>query len=411
MDHLKRSSIWIGLIVAMLILTSCGSPDPVETPVLDSASNTHVTPTDPPAPPTPTETTAPSPTALAIVKPTGTTVTHQTYDIGSEIWGLAVADLNGDSHPDIAAADRSLGMVKLLFNNGDGTFNESGEIKTGAANSVAASDLDGDTILDLAISNGTSGTVSVLFGLGDGTFQEPVDYNAGSEPSWIFTEDLNGDAHLDLVVPDFPGDLNVFLNNGDGTFQESQGYFTGGKNHGVQASAGDLNDDTYPDLAVRHYPDPIVSVLLNNGDGTFGEPIDYEVLFGPHWVTIANLDDDSHPDLAVPNQRGSMSILLNNGDGTFQDRVDYDIGGDPHYTTAIDMDGDSDLDLLVSPTGSGTVSVLSNNGEGIFELTKDYYFAGAGANYFVVTDVDGNDKRDLVSTRLRGSVYVLPIDD
>jgi hypothetical protein len=253
--------------------------------------------------------------------------------------------------------------------------------------------------------------VSVLFGLGDGTFQEPVDYGAGTEPFWVFTEDLNGDSHLDLVVPDVPGDLNVFLNRGDGTFQEAQGYFTGGNNRGVQASAGDLNGDTYPDLAVRHYPDPIVSVLLNNGDGTFNDPVEYEILFGPHWVTIANLDDDSHPDLAVPNQRGSMSILLNNGDGTFQDRVDYVIGGDPHYNAAIDMDGDSDLDILVGPTGSGTVSVLSNNGEGIFELTRDFYFAGAGAYFFVVTDVDSDGRRDLVSSKLNNSVYVLPIDN
>lgn len=376
---------------------------PTEQPTLQPAA----APTD--AAPSPTETTIP-PTALPSESTTEPPSTYQTYEIGDEIWGLAVADLNGDSHTDIAASDEGSESVRILFNNGDGTFQPVAEIATGEANSVAAADLDGDTDIDLAVANGKSGTVSVLFNNGDGTFQAPVDYAAEPEPNWVVAEDLNGDSYFDLVVPQTFGDVGVFLNNGDGTFQDGEWFFTGSNGRGVSASIGDLNGDTYPDLAVRHYPDPVVSIILNNGDGSFGEAVVYEVPGEPHWLTTADVNGDAYPDVIVANRQGTVSVLLNNGDGSLQDGIDIEVGGEPYYAEAVDMDGDSFLDLLVGPTGSGMVSLLSNNGDGSFELTKDYYYPGAWAYIFIATDVDGDDKIDLVATSLDDSIFVIPIE-
>ena len=55
-----------------------------------------------------------------------------------------------------------------------------------------------------------------------------------------------------------------------------------------------------------------------------------------------------------------VGVLLNNGDGTFQARVDYATGDAPQWVTAADLDGDSYPDLAVTNPGSNTVSVLLN---------------------------------------------------
>src|SRR5207253_9531539 len=82
----------------------------------------------------------------------------------------------------------------------------------------------------------------------------------------------------------------------------------------------DLNGDGKPDLvsASADFNDP-VSVLLNRGDGTFKAARAFDA--GPgglHNLTVANLNGDKVPDLAVTNHTsGDVSILLGHGDVTF----------------------------------------------------------------------------------------------
>ena len=56
-------------------------------------------------------------------------------------------------------------------------------VETGLSpDSVAVGDLNGDGHLDLAVANTDSGTVSVILGRGDGTFAPRVDYATGISP-------------------------------------------------------------------------------------------------------------------------------------------------------------------------------------------------------------------------------------
>jgi hypothetical protein len=55
-----------------------------------------------------------------------------------------------------------------------------------------------------------------------------------------------------------------------------------------------------------------VSVLLNNGNGTFAPKVDYATGRGPSSVAAADLNTDGRPDLAVVNNTtNSVSVLLN----------------------------------------------------------------------------------------------------
>ena len=55
-----------------------------------------------------------------------------------------------------------------------------------------------------------------------------------------------------------------------------------------------------------------MSVLLNNGDGTFAVGAGYPAGDGPSSVAAADLNGDGKPDLAVANgNAGTVSVLLN----------------------------------------------------------------------------------------------------
>ena len=70
-----------------------------------------------------------------------------------------------------------------------------------------------------------------------------------------------------------------------------------------------------------------LSVLLNNGNGTFAAAVTYNVGTEPYSVAVGDLNGDNNPDLAVANNSdNNVSVLLNNGNGTFVAAVDYAAG-------------------------------------------------------------------------------------
>ena len=84
----------------------------------------------------------------------------------------------------------------------------------------------------------------------------------------------------------------------------------GAGNLPISVAVGDLDGDSDLDLAVANYDGFNVSVLLNNGDGTFAAAVAYGTAFGPSSVAMGDLDGDSDPDLAVANFQNSDSISV-----------------------------------------------------------------------------------------------------
>jgi len=112
-------------------------------------------------------------------------------------------------------------------------------------------------------------------------------------------------------------------------------------------------------VAVANYAANTVSVLLGNGDGTFGPKSDYGTGIGPGAAAIADLNADGEPDLAVANYTaGTVSVLLGNGDGTLGTKGDYGTGIHPYAVAIGDPNEDGRPDLAVANYGAHTVSVL-----------------------------------------------------
>jgi hypothetical protein len=102
------------------------------------------------------------------------------------------------------------------------------------------------------------------------------------------------------------------------------------------------------------------AILLGHGDGTFAKPVNYSVALAPISVTVADLNQDGKPDLALVGATATVSILSGNGDGTFQAATYFVAGSGSNQVSVNDFNGDGLPDLAVADEFSNAVSILTN---------------------------------------------------
>ncbi len=184
------------------------------------------------------------------------------------------------------------------------------------------------------------------------------------------TGDFNLDGYTDIVVANWIGaSVSILLNNGDGTFAAYQDYPVGP--YPFSVTVGDYNQDGHPDMATGNSQE--VSILMNNGDGTFESYIYYALTGTPGRVNTADYNQDSYPDISVARVwNHTVAILMNNGDGTFAHNIDYPTVNIPISLATADFNKDGFPDISTGNRGSSTISVLINNGDGTFAGHVDY---------------------------------------
>src|SRR5207247_4337480 len=110
-----------------------------------------------------------------------------------------------------------------------------------------------------------------------------------------------------------------------------------------------------------------VSVLLGNGDGTFRANTEFATGVSPQSVAIGDLNGDGRADLVTANAgyRGNtVSVLLGNGDGTFGANSEFATGDSPQSVAIGDLNGDGRAEWGEANGGSNGVSVLVGHGNG-----------------------------------------------
>jgi len=333
------------------------------------------------------------------------------YGYNSRRIDIIAADLDSDGDYDLAVVNPGAGFnnISVICNNGDGTFQAPVNYgNVNSPNSIFAADLDGDSDYDLAVGNSGYDSISVFTNNGNGTFQYAFKLGSGnaSRPNSVFAADLDGDSDNDLIAASsFSNSVMVYINNGDSTFQDVVYYSVAGFFVAPQAVfVADLDGDSYNDLAVTSPHADAISVLINNGDGTFLPAVLYAVGDYPTSVFAIDLDGDTDNDLAVSNQfTGNVSVLINEGDSTFQAAVNYYAGYWPNSIIAadFDMDGDNDLAGTNPSFGTPNIPVLLNNGDGTFQ-DSIFYTAGDAPSSACAADLDGDSDIDLAVTNKGG---------
>ncbi len=298
--------------------------------------------------------------------------TNTAFVTGDGSSSVAIGDLDFDGKPDLAVTNHLSASVSVLINNtpaGGATPSFTRiipDFQTGdGPNEVAIGDMNRDGKPDLVTVNSFAGTVSVLInatpvgGPADFLRLNP-DAAAANGPTSVAIGDLDRNGMLDLAVANhLSNDVSVLLGNGDGTFGPHSEFGIGPECYSV--AIGDLNRDGIPDLATASYATQSISVLIGNGDGTFGARSDIATGSPSTAIAIGDLNQDGKLDLAVTHDVPLVSVLLGVGNGTFGSHADFTTGDVPTWVAVGDVDREGRLDLVVANASSATVSVLLNN--------------------------------------------------
>jgi len=305
---------------------------------------------------------------------------------------VAVGNFNRDSHLDLVVLGASEGSgstrwiadVAVLSGKGAGDFGKARHFAAGDfPNAVAVGKLNGDRNPDLAVANFQSSDVSVLLGNGSGGFRVAKNFPVSSHPNSVAIGNLNGDSRRDLVVTNDNAnnvsDVSVLLGNGDGTFGAATNFAVGKFPRAV--AIGRLNGDSHPDVAVANRISDNVSILLGRGDGTFRAARNFAAGNGPTSIAVGSLNSDPSPDLATANYNSNnVSVLLGRGDGSFGKAKNFAVGIHPTSVAIGNLNGDSHRDLAVTNQNSDNVSVLLGNGKGFFGTATGYPLRPRPAN-------------------------------
>ena len=296
---------------------------------------------------------------------------------------VAIADVNGDGKPDLAAVETDVASdVAVLLANTTAargadtpTFSPFVAFPTGYSNrSVAFGDLNGDGRPDLVVTNYYDSNLSVLLnttapGATTPSFADQVAFATGVKPYAVAIGDLNGDGKPDLAVANYHSDfLSILLNQtapGAATpsFADQQQIAIGHKGP-LSIVISDVNGDGKPDLTTANFLTSNAMVLQSTttpGSSTlsFSNPVFSPTGFRTYSVSVADLNGDGAPDLAVAVQFGfDVSVILNTTPlsvaPSFAVQQTLSTGAFPAAVATGDLNGDGKPDLVVANAGTNT---------------------------------------------------------
>lgn len=131
--------------------------------------------------------------------------------------------------------------------------------------------------------------------------------NAQNGAKTLDNADVNGDGIVDFAAIDlFARSVTILTNNGDGTFSESNNL-----GHFIYPSAlafYDWESDGDQDLVVTDYNKNAIKLFLNDGNGEFEltQTIEIENI-KPYGVAVADINNDSTPELLISSFNSDTS--------------------------------------------------------------------------------------------------------
>ncbi len=329
----------------------------------------------------------------------GTFQEPETFGVGTYIDDLVTGDFNGDGLFDLAVISPDPNTIPVLMSNGNGTFATANLFATTPDNTPVVADLNGDGIDDVLVIDAAGDILYRQGQAPDSTsFAPPITINPGFPSRGIAFLPQTDQGPL-IASVDARDNAISFYAWRHGGFVRLYGSLTTGQLP-AQILAADLNNDGRDELVVRNAGDGTISVFLGTAFNpskvpgpynpqllppSFLAPVILTTGLGASDVAAIDTTGSRMLDLVVTNQvTGQVSLLRNQGNGTFASPTVYrggaglssvdDSSGSPQVLSLEDTAGvaagpltaGGPTDLVTINPGSNTLDVLAGLGQGRF---------------------------------------------
>ncbi len=306
----------------------------------------------------------------------------QYLPVKGDVRYIAVADINEDGLADIVfSVQRQSSGIKVWMNQSRRQWKiGKGPIEINKFEGIKTADVNGDGHMDIIAANSTSATQGgIQIWLGDGRGRWPVE--TGPTISGVYMDvlpaDLNHDGHLDLIGAGWGtyGALRVWLGDGTGNWSSTPP-LERGSYYGL--SIGDLNKDGNFDILAGSYKKGI-RIFTGDGRGNFSSimtPDEYlkrkaktqaQTASGvgetpapkkdrSYWTVLAmDLDQDGLMDIVASSlDSEGIKAWRNRGKGRWSRFEGLFPSTGSYYAMALnDLDDDNQMDLCAASFGEG----------------------------------------------------------
>jgi hypothetical protein len=340
---------------------------------------------------------------------------------GSATPRFATGDLNRDGRPDIVTSTSVAGQpVSVFLNNGTGGFAAPIPISVSyIASAVAIGDFNNDGNPDLAIgsTNNTIGTLGIRLGNGTGNFPNEVATGLVQAVTDISAADFNLDGNTDLIMTNNLGyaaqptnAARLILGNGNGGFGSPVNFGVGASP--VDLEVKDFNNDGRADVAVVSFAatDNLVA-LINNGAGGFvpTTPISLTSPSSSAKLVALDFNRDCATDLAVST--GDAVFVLFNTNATFGTGFSFSISNQGAFVPASLAAGDFNLDRFpdiaigrLNTAGGFAFNIVAGDGAGgILGGTPFSLASTAITDQLITLDANLDGRTDVAMSRRTNS--------
>lgn len=286
-----------------------------------------------------------------------------------QVTSLTVVDLDGDGRRDVVLGEGDCG-VEIFRQGGDGRLGSGVQLNAGAKRVVVA-DVNGDSRPDIVAVGSNGGDVSVWRQQAGGAFDPVRTYTLGQFGAEdLAVGDINADGRPDIVIFSVQSDpgkaLALLLQQPDGEFAAPL-YARAEIGRGGRGLAiGDVDGDGRNDIVVGAGGATIdaIGILHQQPGGTMGPLQAVPTSSSAAAVAVADIDNDGRLDIIVGHNN-------DNSIGLYRQQPGGGFGGEDLYAaasgalTVIDLNGDGRRDivaggamLLQNPSAATTASAV-----------------------------------------------------